>query len=141
MATTNSLYECMLMLDSNKYNADPHAVIEVINNTLQKNHCEIQASRPWDERKLAYPVKKHKKATFFLIFFRGPGAALKPIKADFALNEAILRSLFIKHHPKMEEAVLALGRDEHALAIQAPGLAEDIPEAVLGGGGGGRRDD
>jgi small subunit ribosomal protein S6 len=138
MATTNNLYECLLMLDSNKYNADPHAVIEQIHHSFQKHHCDIQSSRPWDERKLAYPVKKHKKATFFLIFLRAVGSALKPVKADFAINESILRYVFIKHHPKMEETLLALGRDEHALAIQAPGLAEDIPEAVMGGG---RRED
>ena len=120
-----SVYECMLLLDSNKYNNDGAGVIGQIHGLIEKHHAEILASRPWDERRLAYPVEGHKKGSYYLIYFRGEGRNLKPLESDFNLNEAILRKLIVRIDPKLVDTMLALARDEHALAMQAPGLAED----------------
>jgi small subunit ribosomal protein S6 len=120
----------MLLLDSNKYNGDPSGVMAQINKILEKHNVDVQASRPWDERRLAYPIRKHKKGTYYLLFFRAPTASLKGIEADFNLNETILRHMFVRHDEKMLEPLMALGKDEHALAIQAPGLAEDTVDGV-----------
>jgi len=120
----------MLLLDSNKYNGDPSGVVGQIHKILEKHGASIKASRPWDERRLAYPIRKHKKGTYYLLFFRGPASSIKAIQADFNLNETILRHMFVRHAEKMVEPLMALGKDEHALAIQAPGLAEDTVEGM-----------
>jgi small subunit ribosomal protein S6 len=115
----------MLLLDSGKYNSDAAGVIGSIQGTFEKHHAQVLASRPWDERRLAYPVAGHKKGTYYLIYFKGEGKNLKPIEHDFHLNEAILRHMMLRIDPKMVDTMLALARDEHALAVQAPGLADD----------------
>ena len=120
-----SVYECMLLLDSNKYNNDGAGVIGQIHGLIEKHHAEILASRPWDERRLAYPVTGHKKGTYYLIYFRGDGRHLKALESDFNLNETVLRQLMVRIDPKLVDTMLALARDEHAFAIQAPGLAEE----------------
>jgi small subunit ribosomal protein S6 len=125
-----SVYECMLLLDSNKYNNDGAGVIGQIHGLIQKHHAEVLASRPWDERRLAYPVAGHKKGTFYLLYFRGEGRNLKGLESDFNLNEVILRQLMVRIDPKLVDTMLALARDEHAFAIQAPGLAEDSTNGV-----------
>lgn len=127
-----NLYECMVLLDSAKYNADAAGTVDAIHAILTKHKGEIVVSRPWDERRLLYPIEGHKKGTYFLIYFKSDGATLEPVRADFALNETILRSLILKIHPKLAEAMLAVARDEHAgVALQAAGLAEE--ELVAGG--------
>jgi small subunit ribosomal protein S6 len=126
MNLSANLYECMVLLDSAKYNADAAGVVDAIHAILARHKAEIVVSRPWDERRLLYPIEGHKKGTYFLIYFRAGGAALEPIRADFALNETVLRSLILKVHPKLAEALLTVARDEHAgVALQAAGLAED----------------
>jgi small subunit ribosomal protein S6 len=127
----------MVLLDSTKYNADAANVIGGIHAIMERSKAEILASRPWDERRLAYPVEGQKKGTYFLIYFRADGTALKPIEDAFRLYEPILRTLVLKIHPKLVETMLTMARDEHALAVQAPGLAEET-DAI--GAGGGRRD-
>jgi small subunit ribosomal protein S6 len=122
-----NVYECMVLFDSNKYGNDAAATVGQVHTILEKHHAEILASRPWDERRLAYPVEGHKKGSYYLIYFRSEGKNLRPIKEEFALNETVLRSLVLKVDPKLMETMLALARDEHALAVQAPGLAEDVP--------------
>jgi small subunit ribosomal protein S6 len=123
----------MLLLDSNKYAGDSTGVVNQIHGLLQKHQAEILASRPWDERRLAYPVNGHKKGAYYLLYFRMDTKNLRPLQQDFALNETLLRSLVLKVHPKLVDAMLNLARDEHAFAIQAPGLAEEAAEPVGAG--------
>lgn len=131
-----NVYECMLLLDTAKYNNDAAGTIDAIHAFLNKQKVEILATRPWDERRLMYPVEGQKKGTYYLIYFKGEGSALAPIRADFALFEPILRSLILKIHPKLVEPMLTVAKDEHAaVALQAAGLAE---EEIAGMGGRGR---
>jgi small subunit ribosomal protein S6 len=129
-----NVYECMLLLDSGKYAGDPSGVMGQVNDLFKKNHVEVLASRPWDERKLAYPVKGHKKGTFYLLYLRTEGKNLVPLEQDLRvttpINDIVLRSLTLKVDPKLVDTLLALARDEHALAIVTPGLQEPPPAAA-----------
>jgi small subunit ribosomal protein S6 len=137
-----NVYECMFLLDTNKVAGDVTAAAQQIRSVLEKNQAEILASRPWDERRLAYPVKGHKKGLYYLIYFRMDGKNLLNVERDLALNETILRSLFLRIDRKHVDTLLAIARDEHALALQvAPEPTEGgeaIPEEV-GGHAGPRR--
>jgi small subunit ribosomal protein S6 len=112
-------YECMFLLDPNKVSGDVSAAAQQLHTVFERNHAEILASRPWDERRLSYPIKGHKKGLFYLTYIRIEGKNLIGIERDFALNELILRSLVLRVDPKLEETMLALARDEHALALQS----------------------
>jgi small subunit ribosomal protein S6 len=112
-------YECMFLLDPNKVSGDVPAAAAQLHAIFERHGAEVQASRQWDERRLAYPVKGHKKGLYYLTYFRCPGKALVEIERDFALNELILRTMVLKIDPKMVDTMLALARDEHAMALQS----------------------
>ncbi len=124
MAATT--YECMFLLDPTKVAGDVPAAAKQLESLLTKNQAEILASRQWDERRLAYPIRGHKKGLYYLTYFRTEGKNLVNIERDCALNETIIRSLFIRAHPKLVDDMLRVARDEHALALQA------VPEGVEG---------
>lgn len=113
-----NVYECMFLLDTNKVAGDVNAAAQQIQTVLERNQAEMLASRPWDERRLAYPVNGHKKGLYYLTYFRMDGKNLLNVERDFALNETILRSLVLRIDPKHVETLLAIARDEHALALQ-----------------------
>src|SRR5947209_2781929 len=113
-----SVYECMFLLDTNKVAGDVAAAAQQLRTMLERNQAEILASRPWDERRLAYPVGGHKKGLYYLTYFRMDGKNLLNFERDVALNETILRSLVLRIDPKHVETLLAIARDEHALALQ-----------------------
>lgn len=123
-----NVYECMFLLDTNKVAGDVTAAAQQIRTILERNQAEILASRPWDERRLAYPVKGHKKGLYYLTYFRMDGKNLLNLERDVALNETILRLLVLRIEPKHVETMLAIARDEHALALQV------APEPVGEGG-------
>jgi small subunit ribosomal protein S6 len=118
MAAKVNVYECMFLLDSNKVAGDVAAAAKQIHTILEKNNVEMLASRQWDERRLAYPVDGHKKGLYYLTYFRTDGKNLLNIDRDMALNELILRKLVLRVDPKHVDTMLAIARDEHALALQ-----------------------
>ena len=126
-----NVYECLFLLDSNKVGGDLEGVVKQIGTILEKHQAEILASRPWDDRRLAYPVEGQKKGLYYLMYFRTEGKNVVEIERDCKLNEAILRWLVLKlDHPKLVEAMLNVARDERAgVALQS--VTEPPDDALL----------
>jgi len=114
----------MFLLDTTKVAGDVPAAAKQLHAILERNQAEVLASRPWDERKLAYPIKKpgqnmsHKKGLYYLTYFRTEGTNVIGIERECALNELILRMLILNVDPKLVDAMLAMARDEHAVHLQ-----------------------
>jgi small subunit ribosomal protein S6 len=128
-----NVYECMFLLATNKVAGDVPAAAKQLHDLLERNQAELLASRQWDDRKLAYPIKGHKKGLYYLTFFRTEGKNLAKIEHDVGLSEIVLRSLILYVDPKHVEAMLAMARDEHAFAL--PTVNEPPPDDDLMGGG------
>jgi small subunit ribosomal protein S6 len=131
----------MFLLDPTKVAGDVPAAAQQLHGILERNHAEILASRPWDERRLAYSMGTHKKGLYYLMYFRADAKTLVNIEHDCKLTESILRLLVLRIDPKLVDNMLAVARDEHALALQvaAPEAAEEGGEAEAGEEGGPRR--
>ena len=126
-----NVYECLFLLDTSKVAGDVPAAVKQIHTILERHQAEILASRPWDERRLAYPIKGQKKGLYYLTYFRSEGKNLVPMEQDVALNEMIMRSLVLRVDPKHVDTMLAIARDEHALALQVAPEAPDAAEVLL----------
>jgi small subunit ribosomal protein S6 len=116
----------MFLLDTNKVAGDVPAAAKQLHAVLERNHAEVLASRPWDERRLAYSINGHKKGLYYLTYFRSEGKNIVGIERDCALTEVILRTLILKVDPKHVDIMLQLARDEHAVALQT--VTEPPPE-------------
>ena len=112
-----NVYECMFLLDTTKVAGDVPAVDKQLRGLLEKNHCEVLVSRPWDERRLAYPIKNQKKGLYYLTYFKSEGKNLPNIEHDCALSELILRMMILRIDPKLVDVMLGLAKGEHATAL------------------------
>jgi small subunit ribosomal protein S6 len=112
-----NVYECMFLLDTTKVAGDVPAADKQLRSLLEKNNAEVLVSRPWDERRLAYPIKNQKKGLYYLTYFSSEGKNLPNIEHDCALNEMILRMLILKIAPQLIETMLSLAKGEHATAL------------------------
>jgi len=124
----------MFLLDPNKVSGDVQGAAKQLQTLLERNGAEILASRPWDERKLAYPIKNVKKGLYYLTAFRSLGPKIPELERDFQLSELIVRYMVIRVEPKLEQAVIELVKNEHALALQT--VTERGRDDEGGGGGG-----
>ncbi len=129
-----SVYECMFILDTSKMGGEVAAAEKQLTAMLEKNHAEVLVKRPWDERRFTYPINNQKKGLYYLTYFRTEGKNVAAIERDCALNEMILRMMVLRIDRKWIEPMLALAREEHAVALhnvtQEP--SEDIGTEVEG---------
>lgn len=104
-------YEGLFIFDSNRYARDPAGVVNQIAEAVSRNGGELLVSRLWEERRLAYPIKGHRKGTYWLTYFRIEGRKLAGLDRDCRLNDVVLRHLFIKIDARIADAVV-----QHALS-------------------------
>ena len=96
----------MFVLDSTKVAVNWDESVRHVHDILTKHQSEIVASRQWDERRLAYPIKGHKKGTFLLTFFRVDGEKIKEIDADCRLSDLVLRQQILQVPTKLIEQLV-----------------------------------
>ena len=106
-----SVYEGMFLLDSNRYGRDPEGVAGQIPKLIQEAGGKMLVSRLWEERRLAYHIKGHRKATYWLTYFQLDGKRLVDVNRKCQLSASILRALFVKIDPRIVDALV-----EHAQA-------------------------
>jgi small subunit ribosomal protein S6 len=123
-------YECLFLLDPTKTATDLDGVRAQLHQTLEKHGAEILASRKWDDRKLAYPIKGHKKGLYYLTYFKADSKKISELEGDFRLSEVILRHMVSVIDPKWNDEMLAVAQDDHRFALQL--MHDESPE---GGGG------
>lgn len=113
------LYECMVIVDSNKAKENYDAMEADVHECITRHGAKIVKSIKWDERRLAYEMKKVKRGTFILIHFESDTQAITKIERQFQLSETVLRALIL--------------RDEDGIETNT-GSARERAEAATAGG-------
>lgn len=117
-----NVYECLFLLNTSRVAGDVANAEKQLHTLLEKHHCEILVSRPWDERRLSYPIKHQKKALYFLVYFRTETKNLMELGHDLRLNEMILRHMVQRIPTKLVDTMIAAAKGEH--------LVQNIPDEV-----------
>lgn len=112
------MYEYLFLFDSGKTSGDVMAAVQALHTTFEKHGAEILASRPWADQRLAYQIGHQKKGLYYLIYARVDSLQVHEIELDLKLNEQLLRFITVVLDKKWEEDMLAVAKDEHALALQ-----------------------
>ena len=107
-----STYETLFILDSNHYARDPGGVAKQIDDIITEADGKVLVSRLWMEQKLAYPIAKHQKGTYWLTYFEMEGDGLTKINRAFHLCEPVIRELTLKLEPRLVDPILANARGE-----------------------------
>ncbi len=94
MATRN--YEVMFLLDSGKFAVDPDQTTAELMATFERVGAQVRAHRPWQDGKLAYPVKKQYKGLHYLVYLTADSLAMEEFSRLCRLNTKILRFMIIE---------------------------------------------
>ena len=138
------VYECMFLLDTTKVAGDVANADKQLRTIFERNNAEVLVSRPWDERRLLYQIRKQKKGLYYLTYFSAEGKSLAGIESDCKLSEMILRQMILRIDTKLVDTMLAIAKGEHAVALH--NIQEDptdniggVPVPALGDDDGPRR--
>jgi small subunit ribosomal protein S6 len=105
----------MLIYDSNSYARDPAGVGAKITKMIGTCGGEILVSRLWNEQKLAYPIKGHRKGSYWLSYFRLDSTKLADFNRACRLEDDILRSLTLRVDPRLVETLVAHAKGERII--------------------------
>ena len=111
IVATNT-YETLLILDSNHYARDPGGIGQQISEIVTKAGGNVLVNRLWMEQKLAYPIDKHQKGTYWLTYFEAEGDVLSKLNRAFQLCEPVVRQMTVKLEPRLVSPILANARGE-----------------------------
>jgi len=89
------LYEGMFLLDNQAVRADWGGAKAAVTELLAKHGATVRTARRWDERRLAYPIKGRKRATYLLSYFEQDGAGGDVLRHDLDIAEGVLRYLIL----------------------------------------------
>ena len=121
-------YETLLILDSNHYARDPGGVGKQIEDIIAEAGGNVLVNRLWMEQKLAYPIDKHQKGTYWLSYYEIDGPAIPKIDRALHLCEPVLRHMTIKLEPRLIEPILANARGESVQVSTPHDTVTDSPE-------------
>ncbi len=99
------LYEGMFLVDSAEAARDWDGVIEGITKILNRAEAEIVSLRKWDERPLAYSIRRCNRGTYILTYFRAEGQKIRDIERDVLLSELVMRALILRADHITEEDI------------------------------------
>lgn len=93
--TKKKLYEAMFLVDSADAGSDWDGVIAAITKILERAKVDIVSMRKWDDRRLAYEIKRKSRGTYLLCYFRSDGQQNQEIERDVQISERIIRVLIL----------------------------------------------
>lgn len=128
----SKIYEAMFLLDSGYASAHWDQAVKSIQEMLDRHGCEIIRMVKWDDRKLAYEIQHHKRGTYVLVYFTGPGLSVGRIERDVQLSETILRVLILKQEKMSVEEALRMpipSREKNIIGEELPPLETEQPSA------------
>lgn len=127
MAEKKVVYEGLFIFDANRLARDREGLPRDVNGLIEAAGGEIEVSRLWEERRLAYPIKGQRKGAYWITYFRLPTAKLSELTRSCELADGVLRQLFVRLPDPLVQPIL-----DHAkgVATDAEPEAEAATEAV-----------
>lgn len=108
----NNTYETLLIIDSNHYARDPGGISKQLEDVITEAGGNVLVNRLWMEQKLAYPIDKHQKGTYWLTYFEIDGVQIPKIDRALKLCEPVIRHMTVRLEPVLVEPILANARGE-----------------------------
>jgi small subunit ribosomal protein S6 len=94
--TKSKLYEAMFLVDSALAASDWDGINVAIKKILKKEKAKVLYMKKWDERKLAYDIRRVSRGTYILCYFKAPGSVIQQVERDVQLSEKIMRVLILR---------------------------------------------
>ncbi|MBA2265271.1 MAG: 30S ribosomal protein S6 [Chloroflexi bacterium] len=119
-------YELMLLLSPDLEDDKLQAAVEKVTRAIVNAGGSLSKVSPWGKRRLAYDIKRHRDASYFLIHFDIEPSQLREIERGMLISEEILRHLVTvleDRGPADDLAPAAAARDIDDEEFRAEGVS------------------
>ncbi|MGA2193322.1 MAG: 30S ribosomal protein S6 [Nitrospirota bacterium] len=124
-------YESIFILSPSIDEAEAERISQRMQEVVKSSGGEVVRVERWGKRKLAYPVKKHKKGEYILLQLRGVAGTVTELERNYKMTEAVIKYLTV-HLEKEALAHLARTLQAQQQAQEAAALRAAAAEAQAG---------
>ena len=125
LANKTAVYEGMFILDANRLARDREGLPRELVSAIEEAGGQMELSRLWEERRLAYPIKGQRKGAYWITYFHLPTTNLTDLTDKLKLKEGVLRHLFIRLPDSLVEPILEHAKGEPAESGEPEKKGED----------------
>ncbi|MBO1514946.1 30S ribosomal protein S6 [Metabacillus bambusae] len=93
-------YEVMYIIRPNIEDEAKKALVERFNNVLSDNGAELNESKEWGKRRLAYEINDFRDGYYMLLQVNSEAAAVQEFDRLAKISEDIIRHIVIKKEDK-----------------------------------------
>ena len=97
-------YETMFVVKPTLTEEEINAQITKVKDVLAKEGAELVATDDMGMRKLAYPVDKHARGYYTVLFYKAEGPTIAELERNIKNNEEIIKFLTVKYSKNKEIA-------------------------------------
>jgi small subunit ribosomal protein S6 len=97
-------YETLFVVKPTLTDEETAAQIAKIKDVLAKEGAELVGTDDMGMRKLAYPVEKHARGYYTVLFYKGEGSVITELERNLRINEDIIKFLTVKYVKNKELA-------------------------------------
>jgi small subunit ribosomal protein S6 len=81
---------------------DSDKQVQTIQDIIKKNDGEIEATWDMGTKQLAYPIEKHSRGRYFVVYFKSKPDLIKELQRNYIISEDIIRFIIIKYIKEYE---------------------------------------
>jgi small subunit ribosomal protein S6 len=98
-------YETTILVHLGKVRADSAGTLASVRAVYEVEGAEFIEFAPWEERRLAYPIKGETNALYLIGYFRAETDSVQRIERRAQLSDIILRQLIVARDGKAYDAI------------------------------------
>jgi small subunit ribosomal protein S6 len=114
------VYEGLFIFDSGKYQRDPAGVVAKVTGLVERFQGTILASRLWEDRRLAYPIKGQRRGAYWLLYFKLSAGEVTHLNRELQIEDNLLRHLVLKIDARIADAMVQHAIDGTSAAPATP---------------------
>jgi len=126
-------YETLFVVKPTLTEEEIAAQITKVKDVLAKEGAELIATNDMGMRKLAYPVEKHARGYYTVLFYKAEGTTIHELERNLKISEDIIKFLTVKYTKEKEIAhfdkLVAAANKKATLAAETKAPETKAPEA------------
>ena len=97
-------YETLFVVKPTLTEEEIAAQIAKVKDVLAKEGAELVGTNDMGMRKLAYPVEKHNRGYYTVLFYKAEGTTIQELERNLKINEDVMKFLTVKYTKNKELA-------------------------------------
>jgi len=128
-------YETLFVVKPTLTEEEIAATITKVKDILAKEGAELVGTNDMGMRKLAYPVEKHARGYYTVLFYKAEGTIINELERNLKISEDIIKFLSVKYSKNKELAqfdklVTAANKSVAPAPEATPVVETPAPEAA-----------